>query len=128
MRGAVPLIDPVLPEEYDRLMAWADRARRLREEWRGVRRLRHGPDLPRGHLREGVGEALLLALVEQARQLGWPDVSLHAQVGAIGFYQKFGFGRLPGDLRFTLFGREFFLPLTTTIILSLVASGVAKLI
>ncbi len=30
MRGAVPLIDPVLPEEYERLMAWADRARRLR--------------------------------------------------------------------------------------------------
>jgi pyruvate,orthophosphate dikinase len=30
MRGAVPLIDPVLPGEYDRLMGWADRARRLR--------------------------------------------------------------------------------------------------
>lgn len=44
------------------------------------------------------------------------------------FFKKLGFGRLPGDLRFTLFGREFFLPLTTTIILSLVASGVSKLI
>jgi hypothetical protein len=44
------------------------------------------------------------------------------------FFQKLGFGRLPGDLRFTLFGREFFLPLTTTIILSLVASAVSKLI
>jgi len=44
------------------------------------------------------------------------------------FFQKLGFGRLPGDLRFTLFGREFNLPLTTTIILSMVAAGVSKLI
>jgi hypothetical protein len=44
------------------------------------------------------------------------------------FFKKIGFGRLPGDLRFTLFGREFNLPFTTTIILSLVAAGVSKLI
>jgi hypothetical protein len=44
------------------------------------------------------------------------------------FFSRLGLGRLPGDLRFTLFGREFFLPLTTTILLSLVASAVAKLI
>jgi hypothetical protein len=43
-------------------------------------------------------------------------------------FKKIGFGRLPGDLRFTLFGREFNLPFTTTIILSLVAAGVSKLI
>jgi predicted GNAT family N-acyltransferase len=40
---------------------------------------------------KGVGEALLLALVERARALGWPEVSLNAQVGALGFYEKFGF-------------------------------------
>jgi predicted GNAT family N-acyltransferase len=39
----------------------------------------------------GVGEALLLALVEQARELGLPEVSLNAQVDAVGFYEKFGF-------------------------------------
>jgi predicted GNAT family N-acyltransferase len=39
----------------------------------------------------GVGEALLRALVERARELGLPEVSLHAQVDAIGFYEKFGF-------------------------------------
>jgi hypothetical protein len=44
------------------------------------------------------------------------------------FFKKLGFGRLPGDLRFTLFGREFFLPFTTTIVLSLVASGIARFI
>ncbi len=42
--------------------------------------------------------------------------------------QRFGFGKLPGDLRFRLFGRNFFIPLTTTIVLSLVASLVAKFI
>ncbi len=44
------------------------------------------------------------------------------------WFKKLGFGRLPGDLNFTLFGREFNLPFTTTIILSLVAVGIAKLI
>jgi predicted GNAT family N-acyltransferase len=39
----------------------------------------------------GVGEALLLALIEQARALGLTEVSLHAQADAIGFYEKFGF-------------------------------------
>ncbi len=42
--------------------------------------------------------------------------------------QKLGFGRLPGDLNFTLFGREFNLPFTTTILLSLVAAGIARFI
>lgn len=42
--------------------------------------------------------------------------------------QKLGFGRLPGDVRFTLFGREMFLPFTSTILLSLLAAGIAKLL
>lgn len=36
--------------------------------------------------------------------------------------QKLGLGKLPGDLRFRLFGREYFIPLSTTILLSLIAS------
>lgn len=39
----------------------------------------------------GVGEALLQALLDRARQLGWPQVSLNAQVSALGFYERFGF-------------------------------------
>jgi predicted GNAT family N-acyltransferase len=39
----------------------------------------------------GVGRALLLALIDQARERGWPQVELHAQVDAIGFYQRHGF-------------------------------------
>ena len=41
---------------------------------------------------------------------------------------RLGFGKLPGDFRFRLFGREWFLPITTTVLLSLVAGLVAKLI
>ena len=44
------------------------------------------------------------------------------------FLQKIGFGKLPGDLRFRLFGREWFIPLTTTVLLSLLAGLIAKLI
>ncbi|HEX7338956.1 MAG TPA: GNAT family N-acetyltransferase [Rhodanobacteraceae bacterium] len=42
----------------------------------------------RGH---GVGAAMLRRLIERAGQHGWPQVTLHAQVDAIGFYSRFGF-------------------------------------
>jgi len=61
----------------------------------------------------------------------WLIVILLALILINGFtpwLQKLGFGKLPGDLRFKLFGREFFIPLTTTIILSLLAAGVSKLL
>ncbi len=40
--------------------------------------------------------------------------------------RKLGVGRLPGDLRFRLFGREFFLPFTSTILLSLLGALIAR--
>lgn len=52
----------------------------------------------------GVGDALLQALVEQARALGWHEVSLHAQVSAINFYARHGF--LPYGPRFMEAGIE----------------------
>jgi hypothetical protein len=42
--------------------------------------------------------------------------------------QKLGFGHLPGDIRFKVFGREIFIPLASTIILSLVCAGISKLL
>lgn len=39
----------------------------------------------------GVGEALLATLIDQARAMGYEEVELHAQVAAIGFYEKAGF-------------------------------------
>jgi hypothetical protein len=41
---------------------------------------------------------------------------------------KLGFGQLPGDLRFRAFGRDWYLPFTTTILLSGVASLIGQLI
>lgn len=40
---------------------------------------------------------------------------------------KLGFGKMLGDFRFRLFGREWFIPLTTTVVLSLLASVVSRL-
>jgi hypothetical protein len=42
--------------------------------------------------------------------------------------QRMGFGKLPGDLRFKAFGREWFIPLTTTIVLSLAVGLIAKFV
>ena len=52
----------------------------------------------------GVGEALLAALLDRARDLGWREVSLHAQAPAIGFYARAGF--LPIGERFDEAGIE----------------------
>jgi hypothetical protein len=41
---------------------------------------------------------------------------------------KLGFGKLPGDFRFRLFGREWFLPITTTLVLSMLASLVSQML
>jgi predicted GNAT family N-acyltransferase len=54
--------------------------------------------------RRGVGDALLLALVEAARERGWHAVALHAQAGAIDFYVRHGF--LARGPRFTEAGIE----------------------
>jgi len=48
--------------------------------------------------------------------------------GLMPWLRKIGFGRLPGDLQFRLFGRDWFLPITTTLVLSLLAAGVSRLL
>ena len=40
--------------------------------------------------------------------------------------EKLGFGRMPGDFRFRLFGREWVFPLTSTLLLSLLAAAIAR--
>jgi hypothetical protein len=40
--------------------------------------------------------------------------------------QRMGLGRLPGDLRFRLFGRDWFVPVTSTVLLSLLAGAISK--
>ncbi|MEY4562328.1 MAG: hypothetical protein RLZZ618_1605 [Pseudomonadota bacterium] len=42
--------------------------------------------------------------------------------------EKIGLGRLPGDLRFKLFGRDWFLPIGSSVLLSVVALGISKVV
>ncbi len=41
--------------------------------------------------------------------------------------EKLGVGRLPGDIRFTLFGRKVFLPFASTLVLSLLVLALGRL-
>lgn len=42
--------------------------------------------------------------------------------------ERIGLGRLPGDFRFKLLGREFFIPLASSVVLSLVALLISRLL
>ena len=53
-------------------------------------------------------------------------VTLLLLQGVWPWLSRLGFGRLPGDLHFRLMGREFHLPITTTLILSAVCALLAK--
>jgi len=48
--------------------------------------------------------------------------------GLSPWLRKLGLGQLPGDFRFRLFGRDWFIPLTTTVLLSLVCALIARLV
>jgi hypothetical protein len=48
--------------------------------------------------------------------------------GLRSWLEKLGLGKLPGDFRFRLFGHDFFVPLTSSVLLALVAMLVAKLL
>jgi hypothetical protein len=42
--------------------------------------------------------------------------------------RRIGLGRLPGDFRFILFGREWFLPIASSLVLSFIAMAVGYFI
>ena len=48
--------------------------------------------------------------------------------GLTQWLRRFGFGRLPGDFAFRAFGREWQIPLASTVLLSMIAALVARLI
>ena len=55
-------------------------------------------------------------------------VGLIVLSAALPWLEKIGLGRLPGDLRFRLFGKNFFLPFASTVLLSLLLFIVLRLI
>lgn len=42
--------------------------------------------------------------------------------------QRLGLGRLPGDFRFRLGGREWFIPLASSLVLALIAMAIGALV
>lgn len=48
--------------------------------------------------------------------------------GLAPWLRRLGMGRLPGDLNFRAFGRAWSLPIASTIVLSMIAAGIARLI
>lgn len=55
-------------------------------------------------------------------------VALAVFSALLPWLEKLGIGRLPGDLRFTLFGKTFHFPFASTILLSLLALLAARLL
>jgi Protein of unknown function (DUF2905) len=41
---------------------------------------------------------------------------------------RYGLGRLPGDLRFTRNGRQYYIPITSTVLISLVLTLISRVI
>jgi len=46
--------------------------------------------------------------------------------GLTTWLRKYGFGRLPGDFEFRAFGRDWQLPIASTIVLSMIAALIAR--
>lgn len=55
-------------------------------------------------------------------------VALFVFSGLMPLLRRIGIGRLPGDFNFRLFGREFSIPLASTVLLSLIAMLVGRLL
>ncbi len=72
-----------------------------------------------------------LQRVYTRRMLRWFIVIFLALVlinGLAPFLRRLGLGRLPGDWRFRWLGREWDIPLASTLLLSFAASVIAKFI
>ena len=71
-----------------------------------------------------------LGLHRSANVIRWLIVVFLALLIFSGLHrwlEKIGLGKLPGDFRFRLFGREFFVPLTSSVLLSFLAMLIAQL-
>lgn len=55
-------------------------------------------------------------------------ISLAVLAAATPWLQRLGLGRLPGDVRFTVRGREYFVPFASTVLFCLFAWGVGRLL
>ncbi len=47
---------------------------------------------------------------------------------ALPWLERLGIGKLPGDVRFRIFGLNIFLPFASTVVLSVLVFGIGKLL
>ena len=55
-------------------------------------------------------------------------ISLVVLTAASPWLARYGLGRLPGDVTVRVRGRDYYLPFTTTVLLSLVLTGLSRLL
>jgi hypothetical protein len=55
-------------------------------------------------------------------------MTLIVLASALPWLERLGIGRLPGDFRFSIFGKKIFLPFASTILISLMAFLVARFV
>jgi hypothetical protein len=55
-------------------------------------------------------------------------LTLAVLAAATPWLQRLGIGRLPGDLRFSVRGRPYFIPLASTVLFCLLAWAIGRLI
>ncbi len=67
-----------------------------------------------------------LAVASVIRWLLIVFIALMIFSGLRPWLEKLGLGRLPGDFRFRFLGREWFVPFASSVVLSLLAMGIAK--
>lgn len=74
---------------------------------------------------------LLIHQTERPSMLRWAlaiFVTLIVFSALLPWLEKLGVGRLPGDFRFTVFGKKIFLPFASTVLLSLLAVLIGQLL
>ena len=79
----------------------------------------------------GFGPATAATAYDDRLAMRWLIVFLLAFVlfnGLAGWLRKIGLGRLPGDFSFVWRGRERFVPLASSVLLSLIAMAIGALL
>ena len=74
---------------------------------------------------------VIAACTGKTQMLKWVIVlviSLVVLTAASPWLARYGLGRLPGDITVRVRGRDYYLPFTTTVLLSLVLTGISRLI
>jgi predicted GNAT family N-acyltransferase len=102
VRETVFIIEQNIPEdiEFDSLDSSCFHFIARDDQHQAIGTSRLSPDRKIGRMavlgtwrKKGVGKALMIAMMDKARKLGWTELTLNAQIDVLGFYEKFGFAK-----------------------------------